>query len=225
MIEINLLYEDIRKGIEKYFSFLKEYHFSDFTETDFGLSYHFECTNGDSNIDICVEAMSYTPIHLQINKHSITLLEPENDFQKQYAEKAEEYYITYEQHYKKNKISFSETQSSQYKLLLKELNEEYLQEAALILKRNKNVLSGNNSLLEINLAIAMKKWKMEDETRKNHDKIYSCEFKFGSGIESSYEAKSVAEIKKYLKELDDNSIRDIEVYDWNMQKIDFLLDW
>lgn len=221
MIKRENIHEEVRNGIEKYFSFLKEYHFSDFTETDLGLWYHFISTNEDSEIDICVEALSFAPLSVTINGFIVSLLEPENDFQKQYYRKGEEYYNEFDQLSKAdNTAGITENR----RLLMRQLNEEYLKEAAFILKRNENVLFGDNGLLESNLKILMNKREKEDKIRIKKEKLYSCEFKFGSGIESSYEAVSLEEIRKYLKELKVDSIHDIEVYDWNMKKIDFVLD-
>nr|WP_294779169.1 hypothetical protein [uncultured Flavobacterium sp.] len=223
MINREQIHEEVRNGIEKYFSFLKEYHFSDFAETDLGLWYHFKSSNQDSEIDICVEALSFTPLGVTINGFIVSLLEPENDFQKQYNRKGEEYYNECDQNCKAYKNNASET-TEKYLLLVKQLNEEYLKEAAFILKRNENVLFGDNILLESNLKVITNELEKEDKIRKKKEKLYSCEFKFGSGIESSYEAFSLEEIKKYLKELKLDSIHDIEVYDWNMNRIDFVLD-
>lgn len=228
MIEINLLHDEIKKGIENYFSFLKDFHFSDFIEIDFGLNYHFESINNDSNIEIRVERLSFAPISVNINGYRIAFLEPDNNFEKNYVKKAEEYYIDYEEYLERNKNKETDEFRKRYRTLLTELNNQYFEEVAFILKRNKKVFSGDNSLLKVNRALAIEEaivsWKENDITRKIKDEIYSCDFKFGSGIEGSYEAQSIEEIRKYLKDLEDDSIRDIDVYDWNKEKIKFSLD-
>lgn len=219
------LYKDVKNGIDTNFSFLKEYNFSDFVEKQLAYEYHFECSNDKTKIDIWFELIPSTPIWIKISEYYIETLEPNNNFLKKYNTALKKLYTNYfDKYLETNQDCWFDKLNEQYKLLGRELNNTYFKEMAQILKRNENVLLGDIELLKANYVVLQTIDEQNNEQRRIKDKIYSCEFKIKGGIEAEYESNSLQEIRTYFKKLADNSITDIQVFDWNKQRIPFSLD-
>jgi len=193
-------YQIIRKQLDDAFSFLRDHGFAAFSERQLAYEYHYEGTNGHANIDIWFEFAPNSPFWATINGYHIETLEPDNKVIKH----------CYEQ------LAIMDDGDV--------AREAYLKELVAILKRHTAVLYGDTDLLEKNHQLLVAQREELEQERKANEKLYTCEFELGNGMAVyEYQGSSLAEIKNYLVELKDPSLRNIEVVDWNGNKVEFSL--
>lgn len=193
-------HQTIRKQLDDAFSFLKEHGFSDFSERQLAYEYHYESSNAHATIDIWFEFAPNSPFWATVNGYHIETLELDNPTIKR----------CYEQ------LAIIADGDA--------IRDAYLKELVAILKRHTSVLYGDTALLEKNHQLLVAQREALERDRKMREKLYTCEFELADGMAVyEYQASSLAEIKTYLVELKDSSICNIEVVDWNGNKVEFSL--
>ncbi|WP_293305199.1 hypothetical protein [Pedobacter sp. UBA5917] len=188
-------FQSIRKQIDDTFSFLKEYGFTDFSEKQLAYEYHYESSNTHSKIDIWFEFAPGSPFWVTVNGYHIETIEPDNPIIRNYHSTED---------------------------LSDSINDQYLKEIASILKRNTAVLYGDITVVENMHQKLVAENEEINRERKVREKRYTCEFECLNGlVVSEFEANSLTEIRTSLIGMNDPSITNIEVFDWNGKKIDF----
>ncbi|HEX6428286.1 MAG TPA: hypothetical protein VF008_11390 [Niastella sp.] len=223
-MEQRTFYSDIKESIEKYFSFLTAYGFSDFEENQVAYECHFETKNNFVSIDIWFEATSSTPIWAKIDRYYIDNLEPENQLLKDYSSQLKANYDQlFEQYLNTNKRKYLEEITKQYAVNGKEINDSYLIELSEILQRHDYVLRGDLDLLQSNAAIAAKERALKIAAERIKNGIYTLEYQFISEdvnpdeYDAYEEFKDIKAIKKYLAER--SEIKIYRVLDCYMNEI------
>jgi len=216
---MNRMYLDIKESIIRNFNFLKAYGFSDFIENQKAYEFHFETKNDDIQIDIWFEAISSSPVWVQINQYYIENIEPENLILKDCdLQREKKYDELFQQYLKTDDAVYLDKIQNCYINKGKDINELYLRECSVILKRNICVLKGDLKTLKLNTdEDLIKKTQLKvDERVKN--KIYTLEYQFypkGCIDEAFEEFASLDELNSFLKERTD--IKKYRILDWNMK--------
>lgn len=208
-------YEDIKNSIFKHFSFLKEEGFSECNEEQIAYEYHFVYEKNELKIDISFEAVISTPIWVQIRGIHIHNFDKKNILGK-YSDLLGKLYT--------NTSINSKKQINNYNNKGYLLNDDYLEEVAQLIKSDKNIL--NNVTLyfdEISKKIN-EQIKNKDLKRRREKEILTCEFEIIEGLVFEHEAKTIEEIRDYLKSLNEKNISNVKVYDWNDNRINFAYD-
>lgn len=193
-------HQTIRQQLEDAFSFLKAHGFTPFAERALAYEYHYESANAHVVLDIWFEFAPNSPFWATVNGYHIETIELDNPTIKHCHEQ----------------LALSDNEDA--------ISNAYLKELAAILKRNVSVLYGDMALLEKNHQLLVAQRDELERERKVKEKLYTCEFELSDGIAVyEYQAKSLAEIKTHLTELKDLGLCNIEVVDWNGNKVDFSL--
>ena len=218
-VNMNRMYIDIKESITRNFKFLKAYGFNDFCENQKSYEFHFETKNNDVQIDIWFEAISSSPVWIKINQYYIESIEPENLILKDCSLLREKKYDEFFQQYlKTDDVVYLNKIQKCYINKGKDINELYLNECSVILKRNISILNGNLESLKLNTdeyLIKNKQLKI-DERVKN--KIYTLEYQFypkGCIDDAFEEFKSLNELYSFLKVRTD--IKNYRILDWNLK--------
>lgn len=213
-------YTDIKQSIEKHFSFLKAFGFSDFEEKQLAYELHFETKNNVVLIDIWFEATASTPIWMTINGYYVDHLEPENSKLKVYQIALKENYDkSFGQYLETNQTGFLNQIAEQYAVNGKEINDSYLKELSEIIKRNITVLSGNLEILKSNTEIIQKDFEAEKAKERIKNGTYTLEYQFldTDDYDAYEEFNSLKELEKYLSEREE--IKKYRILDCYMNEV------
>jgi hypothetical protein len=223
-MEKSNFYFDIKESIEKHFDFLKDFGFPKFEEEQIAYELHFKTKNNHITFDIWVEAIPSTPIWVKVNQYYLDSIELENQKIKDYHNQLKENYDKIFQKYlKTNHSKYLTSLSKQYAVNGLQINDDYLKELSMLLKRHLSVLGGDLEILKLNAEVIKKESDLIIDKERIERGIYTLEFQFFASDEyDCYEEfRDLKLIKPYLVERPE--IKIYRVLDCYLNELDFEL--
>ncbi|MEO5910169.1 MAG: hypothetical protein ABIP95_04730 [Pelobium sp.] len=214
-------YLAIQHSLVNHFGFLNDLGFSDFKAYQLAYEFHFEAKNSKAKIDISFDAISSSPIWIQVNGYYVDHLEPENEEIKKYKDKLNQHYEgIFQQYLKTNKTKYLKLLNDEYAKFGKKINDDYLKEISELIKRNIFILDGELEQLKLASEKFRKKKDSLQEKENIKQEIYTLEFDFcQNGDYSAFEEfKTLEEAKIYLK--DNNEIKKYRIFDCHKNEIE-----
>lgn len=214
------LYSDIKHAILQHFSFLKQWGFDDFAEEQLAYEYHFTSKSSAADIDIWFEAIYNTPIWIKINGFYIENLERGHAIFKTYYVQLEEAYgDQFNNYLNSGDLNDLSPLKANYIQKGRLVNNEYLQNVALLLQQFPEVLNGDTTILQQNFEIVRQQNETKEKERRIANKIYTLEYQFfATDMYDCYEEfQKLAAVKSFLKERPE--IKVFRVVDWNNDEI------
>ncbi|MBP2833495.1 2OG-Fe(II) oxygenase [Aquimarina sp. U1-2] len=213
---------DIEKSLKAYFSFIKDYGFSDFEYEQFGYGINYVANKDNLAIRIYVEMICSSYIWISINDYYITHLEPDNIIFKSYEEQREQLYGSLEDRRSKMEAEGSNKLWESYYAYGKTINDEYLKGISLLLRKYPNILNGDLEILKVNEKKANLEYERKETDQRKKNKIYTLRFQSvwfeSDDYELFKEFVSINDIQVYLKK--ETHITNYKIFDWNMNEID-----
>ena len=134
------------------------------------------------------------------------------------AEKERLYHANFQGYLKTDDPRFLKKNHERYAERGKELNDLYIKEMATILNKNRGVLLGDLTRLELALNHRSKAEENEKREFSKANDIYSCEYNW-NGLICEHEG-TLEEINEHLKEREEMDLTDIVIFDWDGNQIE-----